>query len=366
MAKDYYKILGVEKSASEEDIKKAYRKLAHKYHPDKSGGDDKRFKEINEAYQVLSDKEKRLRYDRFGTAEQFGPGAGTPGWDFGFSGGNGGFAWEGNMGDMGDLGEILDNFFEGIGVRPHRKTYRRGSDLEVALRITLEEAFRGLLKTIPIKTFVRCEKCDGKGAEAGSEFSVCGACNGQGEIREEKHTFFGGLSHVKACTKCQGTGQIPQKPCKVCVGSGRLLKERTVQLEILPGIQDGQIIKIKGMGEAGERGSQEGDLYVRVQVGEHSTFRRQGDDLFVKRDLKLYDLLVGNKMEIPTISGGKIHMEIPNGFDLKEDLRIPNEGMPHFGSFGRGNLFVNLSIKAPKKLSSRAKKILEELKDEGI
>jgi molecular chaperone DnaJ len=357
--KDYYKILGVEKGASEDEIKKAYRKLAHKYHPDKAGGDDKKFKEINEAYQVLSDKNKRTNYDRFGNADFGGfPGGAGPG-GFDFSG-----AWEGVNGvDLGDLDEIFDTFFEGLGVRPKRRTYRRGSDLEVRQEITLEEAYRGSVKDIKIKTMVRCEKCGGQGGDPGSGFAQCAECGGRGEVREERRTFFGAFSQVKACERCRGTGQIPNKACETCKGSGRVEAERTASVQILPGIHDNQIIQIKGMGEAGERGSAPGDLYVRIHTKPHPIFERRGDDLVIQRELKVTDLLLGKKVGIPTLIGKEIDVEIPPHFNLKENLRIPGEGMPRFGTSHKGDLLVDFIIKAPKKPNSRVKKILEDLEE---
>lgn len=362
MNKDYYKILGVERGASEEEIKKAYRKLAHQYHPDKSGGDEKRFKEINEAYQVLSDKKKRSFYDQFGTAE---PGAGFGG-GAGAYGPSSGFEWSGfpagGFGtDFGDLGDIFENFFEGIGVKPRRRTYQRGSDLETQVRITLEEAFRGVAKRIRVKAYIPCGQCSGKGADERAGFMNCTTCGGQGEVREERRTFFGSFSQVKTCSRCHGTGQIPHKVCDRCKGSGRVTAEREVQVEILPGVDNDQIIKIQGAGEAGERGTAAGDLYVRVKVEPHSVFERKGDDLIVKKELKVLDLLLGKKIEIPTISGGKINVEIPAHFNLKEDLRISGEGMPRFGSFGRGDLLVSFIVKAPRKFGPKARKVLEHL-----
>jgi len=361
MPKDYYRILGITKTASEEEIKKAYRKLAHQYHPDKPGGDEKKFKEINEAYQILSDKVKRTQYDRFGNAEPMGgfQGGVPPNWDgFGF-----GFDPE-NVSGMGDLGDIFESFFEGLGVRPHRKTYEKGSDLELQEQIFMEEAFRGTIKAVKLRTLVQCEKCKGRGAEAGSTFEKCSACDGRGEVREQRRTFFGNFAQVKACVRCQGTGEVPQKACHTCKGSGRMEADREVRVEILPGIEDGQLIKIKGMGEAGERGTAAGDLYVRVRIRPHHLFARHGRDLIVAHELKVLDLLLGKKIEVPTVSGGKIAVEIPAHFNLKDNLRIAGEGMPQFGAYGRGDLLVNFIVKAPKKPGAKAKKLLEELEKE--
>ncbi len=377
MNKDYYQILGIAKTATEDEIKKAYRKLAHKYHPDKSGGDEGKFKELNEAYQVLSDKSKRSSYDRFGTAEPFGAQGGPFGGfssDGGFSGFGGGQGFSNHdfsFYDAGDMSEIFENFFEELGVKPRRRTYERGSDIEVVQEITLEEAFRGATRSVKVKTFMSCKECKGKGSDQAAGSKTCEACGGKGEIREKRQTFFGSFSQVKPCGQCRGSGNIPNKVCGNCNGAGRLSGERAVELDILPGIQDNQIVKVKGAGEAGELGTPTGDLYIRVRVAPHSVFERMSDDIVVKKEVKLVDLLLGRKIEVPTISGGKIDFEIPADFNLKEDLRISGEGMPHFGnSFpgrtgGRGDLLVNFIIKAPKKLGAKGKKLLEELEGEG-
>lgn len=367
MAKDYYNILGVTKAATEDEIKKAYRKLAHQYHPDKTGGDDQKFKEINEAYQVLSDKNKRAQYDRFGTADPMGGfGQGGAQWG-GFGQGQGGFD-PSQFSQMGDLGDMMESIFEGFGVGgQRRKTYERGADLEVQEALSLEESFRGMTKVLKLRVLSQCEKCKGKGAEPGSDFEKCGTCGGRGEIRVEKRSFFGSFSQVATCEKCHGTGEIPKKPCSVCKGSGRVEASREIKVELLPGIEDNQLIKIKGAGEAGERGTAAGDLYVRVRVRPHSVFERHGANLVVSREVSVVDLLLGKKIEVPTISGGKVMVEIPAGFNLKEPFRIAGEGMPHFGAssiFGgtsRGDLYVNFIVKAPKKLDGKARKALEEM-----
>ncbi len=381
MGKDYYKILGINKGASEEEVKKAFRRLAHKYHPDK-GGDEKKFKEINEAYQVLSNKEKRAQYDRFGRvfdgansgagASGFDPFGGAQGWPFGDVQGSpfGEIKFDFDS-DFGDLGDIFGAFFEGLGVKQKHRTYRRGADIQIVQEITLEEAFRGTQKNINYRVAVRCSKCGGIGHDPKAGFNQCGICGGQGEIKETRQSFFGNFVQVKPCQQCFGTGQIPKKICEICKGSGRLSGEHSVSVEIHPGVSDGQIIKIKSAGEAGERGSGEGDLYVRVKIKPHPIFERREDDLLVKKEVNLIDLLLGNKIEVPIISGNKINVEIPADFDLKGNLKIYGEGMPHFNAlpygrqgFGRGNLIVEFSIKTPKKLNDKIKKLLEELKKE--
>lgn len=360
--KNYYQILGVTKSASDEDIKKAYRKLAHKYHPDKSGGDEAKFKELSEAYQVLSDKSKRSNYDRFGTAEPFG--AQGSGWGVGqnpFGGFAGGQGFDFSFQDAGDMSEMFESFFEEMGVKPRRRTYERGSDLELLQEITLEEAFRGAARSVKVRTSLTCSECKGKGGDQSAGSKTCDSCAGKGEIREKRQTFFGSFSQVKPCGQCRGSGNVPNKVCKNCKGAGRIGGDRTIQVDILPGVQDNQIIKVKGAGEAGELGTLTGDLYVRIRIVPHSVFEQKGDDLIVRKEIKIMDLLLGKKIEVPTISGGKMDFEIPANFNLKEDLRIGSEGMPRFGSFGRGDLLVNFIVKAPRKLDSKAKKLLEEL-----
>jgi molecular chaperone DnaJ len=367
MPKDYYHILGIEKTASDEEVKKAYRKLAHQYHPDRPGGNEQKFKEINEAYQILSDKTKRTQYDRFGNAE---PNFGAGGSWSGARASQGGSPFEGfgfdpdQFSDMGDFGDIMDSIFEGMGGRPRRKTREQGSDLETQVLVTLEEAFLGVSKTLHVRTFTTCDACKGKGAAAGSGFEKCTACDGQGEVREQKRTFFGAFSQVKTCEKCHGAGEVPKNACPVCHGAGRIISTRDIKIEILPGIEDNQLIKIKGMGEAGERGAAAGDLYARVRVAHHSIFERQGNDLIVRHELNVLDLLLGKKIVVPTIEGKQVTVEIPAGFNLKDHLRIPREGMPQFGanqmfSANRGDLLVDFMIKVPKP-NAKLKKILEE------
>ena len=381
MNKDYYEILGVRRGASEEEIKKAYRRLAHQHHPDKNGGSDAKFKEINEAYQVLSDKEKRAQYDRFGRvfsgAEGFsaggGPGFGgfsaqggpASGWDFG-SFGEGFPGFEGSAfggGDFGNVGDIFEAFFGGFGGRP-RRTVRRGSDIEVGVRITLEETFHGSRKELHFRTHAACESCGGKGYFEKEGTAVCTECDGGGEIRENRKTFFGSFSQVKACPKCQGSGRVPNKSCGECRGSGRVIREKTVAVEIAPGVADNQIIKILRQGEAGERGAETGDLYVRVRVEPHREFKREGDDLLMKVSAPLADVLVNREIEVKTISGEKLKAEVPTGFRFGDRLVVSGQGMPRLGRHGRGNLVVELEVKLPKRLTAKAKKLLEELRKE--
>jgi molecular chaperone DnaJ len=374
MPKDYYKILGLNKGATEEEVKKAFRRLAHKYHPDK-GGDEKKFKEINEAYQILSNREKRTQYDRFGRVFDGRAGAGGFGFDpfggaqggpFGFGQGNpfGEVRFDFNGGEFGDMDDIFNAFFEGLGVKQKRRTYERGADIQIIQEIALEEAFHGVKKNIEYEVAVRCQKCGGLGHDPKAGSDKCGICDGRGEIRETRKSFFGDFMQVKSCQKCFGTGQIPKKVCEVCRGAGRVRGRKSVSVEIRPGIADEQIIKIKSAGEAGERGTEEGDLYVRIRIKKHPVFERRGDDLIIKKEVKLVDLLLGKKINTPVISGNDLKIEVPPDFNIKENLRIRGEGMPRFGNLGRGDLVVEFTVKTPKKLDPKIKRILEDLDKE--
>lgn len=360
--KDYYQVLGIAKGASDEDVKKAYRKLAHQYHPDKNGGDDKKFKEINEAYQVLSNKEKRAQYDRFGRAFDGNFSAGGGGNPFGegfdFRTFSDGFEF-----GFDNVSDIFDAFFEGIGVKK-RRTYQRGSDVELNQQITLEEAFAGTAKTIKFKTFVGCSKCGGVGYFPDEGLKDCAACNGRGEIKESRSTIFGSFQQIRPCGKCNGVGQIPNKTCGICSYSGRVSSEKEVAIDIVPGVQEGQLIKLPGAGEKGERGAEAGDLYVRISIKPNQIFKRHGDDLVIKKEADIVDILLDKKIELTSIGGGNLKVEIPKGFNLKEKIVIAGEGMPRLGGYGRGDLLVELEIKTPKKLNIKAKKLLEDLQKE--
>ncbi len=362
--KDYYKILGIEKGANDDDIKKAYRKLAHQYHPDKASGNENKFKEINEAYQTLSSAEKRTYYDRFGSAPRAGGGGFSgncnpfAGFDFG-----GGFSAGGGFEDLGSVGDIFEAFFEGFGGKK-RKTYKRGADLEVVQEITLEDAYCGVKSDFEIKTYIVCEKCRGVGHTSEAGFTQCSTCDGQGEIRESRNSFFGSFSQVRACAKCFGSGQIPKKVCGTCTGAGRIISNHKVSVAVAAGIADGQIIKLANAGEAGERGGGVGDLYVRIKVNPHAIFKREAHDLIAKANLNLIDILLAKPVAITTISGKKIEVVIPEDFNLKSKLKISGEGMPRLGSFGKGDLYIDLEVKTPKHLNYAAQRLLEQLRKE--
>lgn len=356
---DYYKILGVEKSASPEEVKKAFRRLAHKYHPDKNGGDAEKFKEINEAYQVLSNPEKRKQYDQFGRVfdgAQGGPGAG-----FGFGGFPGGAPFEWNINfdsgeNLGDLSDVFDAFFEGLGVKPKRRSYRRGSDLELPVAITLEEAKTGKKLEVEYQAPMKCEACGGYGYDVKAGQTKCSHCDGRGEVRESHNTFFGNFNRVAPCKYCRGTGEIPNKICERCRGEGRVLGKKKVAIDIRPGVENGQIIKVKGMGEAGERNTDPGDLYVRVAIKPSSEFTREGNDLYRRLRVNVVDILLGKEIHTSGLLGNPIKFRVEPGSVLTNEIRIRGEGMT-----SSGDLIIRLEIETPRRLSAKAKKLLEEL-----
>lgn len=371
--KDYYQILGVARGASDDDIKKAYRRLAHQYHPDKAGGNEAKFKEVNEAYQVLGNKEKRTQYDRYG---QVFSGSGGPAYGgenpfggFGF-GGSEGFRWSGDIGEQ--FGGFAD-IFEGIfgeqfggrtGGRARRQTQVRGDDIELAEELSLEEAFTGAARKVRFATRVACAVCGGVGYDKAKGMKTCDTCKGRGEVREERRTFFGNFAQVRACPMCGGRGEIPLVPCTSCKGLGRTTGMRETAVSIAPGVEDGQIIKLVGAGEAGERGGASGDLYVVVRVRPHKMFARKKHDLFMEKEMKLTDVLLGKEIEAVDIGGVRVRAAVPKGSDLREPVKVSGHGMPRFGGFGRGDLYIILNTKTPKHISAKAKKLLEELEKE--
>lgn len=349
---DYYKILGIEKSASKEAVKKAFRELAHKYHPDKNEGDGEKFKKINEAYQVLSDDEKRRQYDQFGRV--FSPGAQ----------GQGGNAWSwdfdmGGLDDFSDLGEIFNSFFEDLGVRQKRRTYNRGADIELTVDITLEEAQKGRVVDLEYNTLVACQTCDGRGHGEKTKMKQCDYCNGRGEIQESRNTFFGNFARVTVCRVCKGLGQVPEKSCSTCKGNGHIKGKKKVSVEIRPAVTSGQIIRIKGMGETGEHKAGAGDLYVRINVKHHLVFERHGNDLVRSVKVNIIDVILGTEISIGTLDGKTVDVKIPANFNLNDTLGIKGGGMVR-GS----DLIVRLEVTTPKKLSAKAKKLIDKLREE--
>ena len=365
--KDYYQILGVSRDAPQDEIKKAYRKLAHKYHPDK-GGDEKKFKELNEAYQILSDQDKKSQYDRFGRVfEGAESGGQAGGWDFGFGAGKAGEDFESmfGRGDLGDLGEIFEDIF-GFGQAGRKKDLKRGKDIEVDIAISLEDVLKGNEKEITLRKLVSCSRCQGTGAEPGSKVKECFSCRGTGQVQQIKKTVFGSFTRYIVCPECRGEGYRPEKLCNVCKGEGRVEKEEDIRIFIPAGVDTNQVIKIEGKGEAGKRGGKHGDLYCRIFVKPHQIFARKGDDLYMKILVSFSRAALGDEIEIPILEQTKILLKIPSGVESGKILRISGKGIPHFSGYGRGNMYVELIVKTPKKLTKKQKELLEELKKEGI
>lgn len=350
--KDYYHMLGVDKKASKEEIKKAFHKLAHKYHPDKNGGDETKFKEINEAYQVLSDDQKRNQYDTFGTA---GPGA---------QGGNGfdGFDFSGftQGGDFGfDIGDMFGDIFGGS----RRAKKRRGADLQTSITIEFKESIFGVNKEIRITKPSTCHTCSGNGAKPGTALETCTQCNGNGTVRNIQRTILGSIATTEVCGKCHGTGKIPKDPCATCKGKGIVNETRTIKLSVPAGIQNGETLRLQGMGEA-IPGGQSGDLYVRISVTPHSTIMRQHNDLITSLNIKLSDALLGSQYAVETLDGS-MPITVPAGTKVGDVITLKGYGVPTSAN-KRGNFIIKLNISLPEKLSKKAKEIIEQLKQEGI
>ena len=367
MAKNYYQILGVEKSASPEDIKKAYRKLAHRHHPDK-GGDEKKFKEINEAYQTLSDQEKRNQYDRFGRVFEGGF-QGQPGFDFGAGPG---FDFESMKGKFGggfdsmDLGEIFEEMFGFGGRTGGKRDLKKGKDIEIDMEVPLEATLKEHERVIVLHKRIVCSRCQGKGAEPGTRVKECFSCRGTGQVQQIKKTIFGSFTRYAVCPECGGEGFRPEKPCNVCKGEGRVEGEDKIKIFIPVGIDTNQVIKVEGKGEAGRKGGRAGDLYCRIFVKKHPIFKRKGDDLFVSQQISFSQAALGDEIEVPTLEGNKILLKVPSGTESGKILRVSGKGTPHFSGFGRGNMYTELLIKIPKKLSKKQKELLEKLRQEGL
>jgi molecular chaperone DnaJ len=349
---DYYKLLGVSKTASDDEIKKAFRKLAMKYHPDKNPGDaesEKKFKEINGAYDVLKDKDKRAQYDRFGEAAFNGQGGGG-----GFQ--NGGFDFSGGFSD------IFEDLFSGFSGRGQaggnkRAANNRGSDLRYNMEISLEEAFRGDNKTIKIPTLGKCDTCSGKGSEKGSETVNCSTCHGAGKVRIQQGFFM----VERTCGTCNGVGTIIKNPCKSCGGQGRLKTTKTLSVKIPRGVDEGTRIRLAGEGEGGLRGGQAGDLYIFISYKKHELFERDGLDLHCEVPIKMTSAILGDSLEVPTIEGTKARIKIPDGTQTGHVFRLKGKGMPRVGNDSIiGDMYVHAKIEMPVNLTKRQKELLEE------
>src|SRR3990167_11413474 len=360
MAKDYYETLGVSKGASKDEIKKAFYKLAHKYHPDKKEGNEAKFKQVNEAYQVLSDDAKRSKYDQYGSADAQGFGGSQSCFEgFDFSGAQG-FGNGSTEFDFGNLNDIFSDFFGGGG---GRREQRRGRDISTEVQISFADSIFGTNRKILITKTSNCLTCHGSGAKAGFSMVSCKTCNGQGQIRESKRTIFGNIASTKVCEVCLGTGEVPKETCETCKGKGVLRREEEISIVIPAGIRDGEMIRMTSMGEAISKGTA-GDLYIKINVAPHPLFKREGNDLVMNLNLKLSDALLGREYPIQTLDGD-ITVTIPEGVSINEILRVRGKGVPVSKS-KRGDLLIKLNIKLPSKISRKSRELIEELKKEGI
>lgn len=350
--RDYYEVLGISKSASADEIKKAYRKAAVKYHPDKDGGDETKFKEAGEAYDVLKDSQKRQRYDQFGHA-------GVGGSNGGGAGGNPfeGFGGQGAHFDFGDggLGDIFGQFFGGGG---RQRGPQRGRDVEVSLQLTFEEAIFGVEEKIELDMDDECSHCHGTTVEPGHELKTCPTCKGAGQVGRVMNTIFGQIQQNVTCETCGGRGKVPEKVCTVCHGKGTERRKRTINLKVPAGIDDGATIRLNGHGEAIGNG-EKGDLYVHIRVKAHKYFTREGDIILSEAHVGMIDAALGTEIDVETVDG-KIRMKVPAGTQSGTDFKLSNHGVPHMRSDKRGPHIVSLIVDTPTKLTKKQKELLEE------
>ena len=355
MAKrDYYEVLGIDRGATDQDLKSAFRKLAKKFHPDTNPGDvdaEKNFKEVNEAYEALKDPQKRAAYDKFGHAAFEGMGGRGPG------GGQGGFGpdFASSMSDIFDdlFGEFMGGRRGGDGRHSGRE---RGADLRYNMNITLEEAFNGKTAQIRVPTSVSCETCDGSGAKSGTNPTTCPTCSGAGKIRASQGFF----TIERPCPTCHGRGETIQNPCADCGGAGRVTKERTLSVNIPPGVEDGTRIRLAGEGEAGMRGGPAGDLYIFLSIEPHSIFQRDGADIFCRVPISMTTAALGGQIEVPTVEGAISRVKIPEATQSGKQFRLKGKGMPVLRSKLTGDMYIQVEAETPTKLTRRQRELLEE------
>jgi len=361
MSKDYYNILGVSKSASPDDIKKAFREKAHKFHPDKAGGDEAKFKELNEAYQVLGDSQKRSQYDQYGqTFEQARAGGGFSGFEGfrDFSGFSNGF----NI-NLDDLGDIMGGFgdifgFSAQGGQGRRRT-KRGSDIEVILNVDFKQAVFGAEREISLKKNITCQRCQGDGAEPGAGSATCATCHGSGRVIKTQRTILGNVQMQSTCPTCQGEGKVIKEKCKQCRGGGIVSEIVNLKIKIPAGIDNGETIRYSGQGEAAS-GGQAGDLYIRVRVAPDKRFTRQGFNILSKAEISVATAALGGKIEVETVDG-PVELKIPEGTQSGRVIKLKEKGVPHLRGRGRGDHLVEVIVKTPTGLSRKQKEMLRDL-----
>lgn len=365
--RDYYEVLGVSKSASDDEIKKAFRRLAVKHHPDKEGGDEAKFKEINEAYEVLKDTSKRQRYDQFGHAGvgggQAGGGySGFEGFDFGQAGGQ---RVNFDFGDMG-FGDIFSSFFgDSFGGGARTKRASRGNDLETNITLDFEEAIFGVEKKISLDLKDTCDHCKGKTVEPGYELITCKTCHGSGQVTHTHNTMFGQIRQASVCPTCKGRGKEPEKVCTVCRGSGTMRKQKDIKVKIPQGIDDGVAMRLRGMGEAPVDGGQggKGDLYVNIKVKPHKKFTREGDLILSKEKIAMVDAILGAEVQVETVDGQKT-LKIPAGTQPGTDFKLRGLGVPHLNNSQRGDHIIQIQVEIPKRLTKKQKELIEAFAEE--
>ncbi len=348
MKRDYYEVLGVSKNATKDEIKKAYRKLSKKYHPDlnKEPGADEKFKEISEAYEVLSDDQKRAQYDQFGHAGVNGQG--------GFGGG--GFS---DFGGFGGFEDIFDTFFGGSRRRRDPNAPRKGDDLQYRMNISFEDAVFGKQTEIEIPREEQCDTCNGSGAKPSTSPKTCDKCNGTGEMSQAIDTPLGRIVNRRTCSYCQGTGKIIVEKCSTCAGKGTVQRRKKIKITIPEGIDDGQQLRVSGQGEPGINGGPPGDLYIVFRVGKHPYFERDGDDIYYELKITFPQAALGDEIEVPTIHG-KVKLKIPAGTQSGAQFRIKDKGVKNIHGYGRGHQYVNVKVVTPTKLTERQKQLLRE------
>lgn len=374
--KDYYDVLGVNKSASDQEIKAAFRRLAQKYHPDKGGGDAEKFKEVNQAYQTLSNPEKRKMYDQYGPAfEQAQARGGFSGFENFSDWASWADAMKGQQGarvdfediGFGDLGDLFGDFF-GFGRRGAQRT-RRGRDIQAELSVDFREAVFGTEKHISLDRYVQCESCNGQGADASSKIIKCKTCGGRGKVTQSRQTFFGNFQTASVCQDCEGQGEVPEKKCNTCNGTGRMQKSSRIKIKIPAGIDHGQSIRLVGQGEAGERGSSDGNLYVRILVRKDPEFERDGNTILYEQEIPISVAALGGTIKTKTLDG-KVKLKIPAGTLSGQEFRLRAKGVPYLSSRGvsrgRGDQIVIVKINIPKRLSKKQKELFKKLSQEDL
>lgn len=351
--RDYYEVLGVSRDASDEQIKKAYRKLAKEYHPDVNPGNksaEAKFKEVNEAYEVLSDPQKRANYDRFGHAAAGAQGMGYEGFgDF----------------DFGGIGDIFETFFGGTGfggTTRKRTGPQKGADLKCSLEISFEEAAFGAEKEITVSRLENCTNCGGSGAAPGTQPTTCKSCNGTGQVQYKQATPFGQFVNIRTCEVCKGEGKVIVTPCTACNGKGKAKKSRRMKINIPAGIDNGQTISLRGEGEPGIRGGPAGDLYVVISLKKHPIFQRQGFDVVCEIPITFVQAALGAELEVPTLDG-RVRYTIPEGTQTGTVFKLRNKGIPYLRGSGRGDQYVRVTVEVPKRLNSRQKEILRQFSE---